>query len=185
VTLFLESFLNDHSTDDLVDALQAGDDAAFAELVRRHQAAVLRMARRYARDPHVAEEVAQETWIAVLAGIARFERRSSLRTWILSIAKRKAFARYEPWTDQLEPDELVGRDGPDACFAAHELRGRIRQALAALGGQRQAVVALRDVDGYSAAEVAQALGITPGNVRVLLHRGRLQLAAELRAYVQA
>ena len=99
-----------------MDALRAGDEQAFAELVDRHHASLVRVAVTYVRDRAVAEEVAQETWLAVLTGIERFERRSSLRTWIFRIlvnqAKTRAVRerRTVPFSTLEDPD--AGLSGP-------------------------------------------------------------------------
>jgi RNA polymerase sigma-70 factor (ECF subfamily) len=83
------------SSEDLgiVDRLRAGDETAFMELVQRHQAGMLRVARMYVSSQAVAEEVVQDTWIGVLQGIGRFEGRSSLRTWIYRILTNVAKTR--------------------------------------------------------------------------------------------
>jgi RNA polymerase sigma-70 factor (ECF subfamily) len=77
----------------LVEALRAGDESAFAELIDQHGPAMLRVAQLHVRDREVAKEVVQETWIAVLQGIDRFEGRSSLRTWLFGILSNKAKTR--------------------------------------------------------------------------------------------
>jgi RNA polymerase sigma-70 factor, ECF subfamily len=77
----------------LVAALRRGEEAAFVELVARHGASLLRLARTFVRDRAVAEEVVQETWLAVLDGIDRFEGRSSLKTWIFQILSNRAKTR--------------------------------------------------------------------------------------------
>jgi RNA polymerase sigma-70 factor (ECF subfamily) len=77
----------------LVAALRRGDEAAFVELVERYGASLLRLARTFVRDRAVAEEVVQETWLAVLNGIDRFEGRSSLKTWIFQILSNRAKTR--------------------------------------------------------------------------------------------
>jgi RNA polymerase sigma-70 factor (ECF subfamily) len=77
----------------LVAALRRGDEAAFVTLVDRHAASLVRLARTFVRDRAVAEEVVQETWLAVLNGIDRFEGRSSLRTWIFRILSNRAKTR--------------------------------------------------------------------------------------------
>jgi RNA polymerase sigma-70 factor, ECF subfamily len=79
--------------DMLVAALRNGDEAAFSYLIDRHHTAMVRVATLFCRDENVAEEVAQETWIAVLKGIEHFEARSSLKTWIFSILSNKAKTR--------------------------------------------------------------------------------------------
>ncbi len=78
------------SDQDLVDRLRAGDQDAFAELVRRYHRLMLRVARGYVRTDAVAEEVVQEAWLAVLRGIERFEGRSSFKTWLLRIVANRA-----------------------------------------------------------------------------------------------
>jgi RNA polymerase sigma-70 factor, ECF subfamily len=77
----------------IVERLRAGDEATFMELVQRHQAGMLRVARMYVSSQAVAEEVVQDTWIGVLQGIGRFEGRSSLRTWIYRILTNVAKTR--------------------------------------------------------------------------------------------
>src|SRR4051812_19618397 len=78
---------------DVVAALRRGDEAAFVALVTRHHAALRRVARRYVASDAVAEEVVQETWLAVLKGLPRFEGRSSLKTWIFNILANIAKTR--------------------------------------------------------------------------------------------
>src|SRR4051812_45706274 len=82
-------------TDDheLVQRLRDGDEMAFAELIDRYGAMMLRVAQMYVRDRATAEEVVQETWLAVLNGIDRFEGRSSLKTWIFQILSNRARTR--------------------------------------------------------------------------------------------
>lgn len=108
---------------DLVAALRAGDEAAFVTLVRRHQAALLRLARTFVRDRAVAEEVVQETWLAVLNGIERFEGRASLKTWIFQILANRARTRAvrerrsAPFSSLAGPD-----DDDDAVLDAERFR---------------------------------------------------------------
>src|SRR5690349_22661382 len=77
----------------LVAALRDGDETAFAALVDRHTPAMLRVARGYVASREIAEEVVQETWIALLKGIGAFEQRSSLRTWLFTILVNTAKRR--------------------------------------------------------------------------------------------
>lgn len=77
----------------LLAALRAGDERAFAELVRRYQPTMLRIARMYVKTPGAAEEVVQETWLGVLRGLDRFEGRSSVKTWIFRILVNQAKTR--------------------------------------------------------------------------------------------
>ena len=77
----------------LIERLRSGDEAAFASLVDRYHASLIRLAMAHVSDHSVAEEVVQDTWIAVLEGLDRFEGRSSLKTWIFSILIHKAKTR--------------------------------------------------------------------------------------------
>ncbi len=74
----------------LLDRLRQGDEGTFDELVTRHHSALIRMALAYVADREVAEEVVQDTWMAVIDGLSRFEGRSSLRTWVVGIMIHKA-----------------------------------------------------------------------------------------------
>jgi RNA polymerase sigma-70 factor (ECF subfamily) len=87
--------LEDESADEsaLVASLCAGDESAFAQLVDRYTPTMLRVARGYVRSHETAEEVVQETWIALIKGISKFEGRSSLRTWLFTVMINIAKAR--------------------------------------------------------------------------------------------
>lgn len=198
----------------VVAALRRGDEGVFAELVTAYSNALLRLAQDFVRTRSVAEEVVQETWLAVLEGIDRFEGRSSLKTWLFRILVNKAktrgareartvpFSSLVPASDETAVPEDRFR-GPDNQWAGHwaspprpldtypehrllarEVRGRIGQALEALPDSQRAVVTLRDVAGWDADEVCDALGLSEGNQRVLLHRGRAKLRTALEHYLE-
>jgi RNA polymerase sigma-70 factor (ECF subfamily) len=111
----------------LVAALRAGDGDAFGWLVDRYHAALRRLALGYVSSPSVADEVVQETWLAVITGIDRFEMRSSLKTWIYRILMNKARTRgvrehrSVPFsslddgtvTSRFSPDRFRGADDPE------------------------------------------------------------------------
>ncbi|HUR85286.1 MAG TPA: sigma-70 family RNA polymerase sigma factor [Solirubrobacteraceae bacterium] len=97
----------------LVAALRRGEEAAFVMLVDRHGAALLRLARTFVRDRAVAEEVVQETWLAVLDGIDRFEGRSSLKTWIFQILSNRARTRAVREGRSAPFSALAGADDDD------------------------------------------------------------------------
>jgi RNA polymerase sigma-70 factor, ECF subfamily len=114
----------------LVEALRDGDERAFRSLIERHHASLVRIARLYVGTPAVAEEVAQETWLAVLEGLNRFEGRSSLKTWIFSILTNRAKTRAlrerrsipfsalgddEPGEPAVEPERFLPADDPRAA----------------------------------------------------------------------
>jgi RNA polymerase sigma-70 factor, ECF subfamily len=197
----------------LVDRLRDGDEHAFATLLDRYQAPMLRIAMSHVGSRAVAEEVVQETWLGVLAGIDGFEARSSLKTWIFRIlvyrsitrARREgrsvpmsALDRDEPAVDPSrfidEPGPLHGHwasapaswNGvPEQRLLGRETRDHLARAIGTLPARQQQVVALRDVEGWSAAEVCAALDLSEANQRVLLHRARAKLRRELAAYLGA
>jgi RNA polymerase sigma-70 factor (ECF subfamily) len=179
---------------ELIDRLRAGDEDAFAEVVRAHHAALCRFARTFVGSPAVAEEVVQDTWLAVVRGVDRFEGRSSLRTWLFHILANRArtTATREQRTDTIDPDAdrfhkagewstppVPWADQVDDRLAAAQLASLARELLETLPATQRQVVVLRDVEGLSAADVADLLDISDGNQRVLLHRGRARLRAGL------
>jgi RNA polymerase sigma-70 factor, ECF subfamily len=194
-----------------LEALRAGDEAAFVTLVARHHDAMLRLARTFVRSDAVAEEVVQDTWLGVLRGIDRFEGRSSLRTWLLAIlvnrarsagareARTVAIGNLEadlpavPAVDHSRFDGSGAWSTPPQHWVedvenrldAAELRGALLAGLAALPDRQRAVVMLRDVDGLDSNEVCEVLSLTTANERVLLHRGRSRLRQALEDTIGA
>jgi len=196
----------------LVAVLRNGDEAAFRELVRCHHAALVRLARASVSSHAVAEEVAQETWLAVIQGIDRFEGRSSLKSWIFAILVNRARSRGVREQRSVPMSSLAGEgdDGPtvDAdrfakpgqrwnghwCsppapwepaerLLAQETRGVVADAIGGLPAQQRVVVSLRDVEGWSSQEVCALLELSEGNQRVLLHRGRARVRAALEDHI--
>src|SRR5688500_9479650 len=98
----------------LVGALREGDEVAFTALVRKHQSLMLRVARGYVRDARVAEEVVQETWVALLEGIDRFEGRASLKTWLFRVLVKRAITRGTRERRQVPFSSLAPADREDA-----------------------------------------------------------------------
>jgi RNA polymerase sigma-70 factor (ECF subfamily) len=194
----------------LVQALAAGDERAFNEVVGRYHHSLVRLARNYVRSEAIAEEVAQEAWCAVVTGIERFEGRSSFKTWLFSIVVNKARTRAErerrttPFSAFATPDEddsplaIEDRFAPDGHWSAPprawddperraaslELRAELRKALNELPERQRLVVTLRDVEGLEAEEVCRLLDLSAGNERVLLHRGRTRLRHALDRAVE-
>jgi RNA polymerase sigma-70 factor (ECF subfamily) len=182
----------------LIERLLAGDEEAFTTLVTRHQRAMRAVARLYTPDPSVAEEVVQETWVAILSGLRSFERRSSLRTWMFRILANRARSRGEreakivPLSSlaEAEPEAIVdaarfdGRgmwaipprrweaDTPEAIALRAELLAAVEAATEALPPRQRAAILLRDVEEVEPAEICEILGITDGALRILLHRAR-------------
>jgi len=200
---------------ELVARLRAGDEQAFMELVESLGPSMLRIARMHVRDRATAEEVVQETWLAVLNGLDRFEGRSSLRTWIFRILTNRAKTRGErdgrvvPFSAVINADAASGEGpsvDPDRFFPAdhpkypygwaappvawtqervleRETLEVLKEAISRLPDSQREVIRLRDVEGWSAEEVADALEISDVNQRVLLHRARSKVRAALEAYL--
>jgi len=198
----------------LVAALRLGDEAAFAELVERHTPSMLRVARGYVPNREIAEEVVQETWIALLRGIDRFESRSSLRTWLftvlVNVAKTRgvrerrdaevqvlAFtegtvdpARFrdagEHWAGHWKEHRapVPFPDTPEGSVLSDELIAVTRRELDKLPVRQREVVTMRDVLGMESAEVSALLEISAANQRVLLHRGRAAIRQALEDYLK-
>ncbi len=185
----------------LLERLRSGDEAAFVTLVAGHQDAMLRLASTFVSSRAVAEEVVQDTWLGVVRGIDRFEGRSSLRTWLLAIlvnrartagtreARSVAVGDAGPTVDRARFDASGGWSSPpehwvedaEQRLGAAELATHIHAALEQMPARQRAVVTLRDVDGLESDEVCELLSLSPGNQRVLLHRGRSQLRQALEA----
>ena len=198
----------------LIAALRSGDERVFVDLVDRHTPAMLRVARGYVPSHQIAEEVVQETWIALVKGIATFEGRSSLRTWLftvmINIAKTRgirerrdadaAVAAYtggtvDPARVRQAGDEVPGHwkpeqtpspfpDTPEGSVLGGELMAIARAAMDTLPDRQRTVVTLRDMLGFDSAEVCELLDISVANQRVLLHRGRAAVREILENYLQ-
>jgi RNA polymerase sigma-70 factor, ECF subfamily len=203
------------SDEQTVAALRAGDERAFRDLFARSYPTMKRVARAYAASDAVAEEIVQETWMAIVTGIDRFEGRSALGTWIFSILTNQAKShsarekRAVPFScvaprdadePAVDPDRFQKDDDawpghwatpprpwqkPERRLLSLEARDHLKAALAQLPDRQRTVVGLRDIEGHSAEEVCDLLGLSPENQRVLLHRGRSRLRTVLEEYLDA
>jgi RNA polymerase sigma-70 factor (ECF subfamily) len=203
------------SDEQTVAALRAGDEGAFRDLFARTYPMMKRVARAYVASDAVAEEIVQETWMAVVTGIDRFEGRSALGTWIFSILSNQAkthsaresralpFSSVAPRDTEepaVDPDRFQKDDEawpghwatpprpwqkPERRLLSLEARDQLKAALAELPDRQRLIVGLRDIEGHSAAEVCDSLGLSQENQRVLLHRGRARLRTALEAYLEA
>ena len=192
----------------VVRALREGDESAFTELVRRYQPSLLRVARMYVSNRAVAEEVVQETWLAVLKGIDRFEGRSSLKTWIFRILTNTAKTRAQREGRTVPFSSLATGEGPaepavelerftragywisppdswpEERLLSAEMRSVVEHAIADLPAAQRAVISLRDVEGWSAEEVRNVLDLSETNQRVLLHRARTKVRRAIDEYME-
>jgi RNA polymerase sigma-70 factor (ECF subfamily) len=198
---------------ELLQRLRAGDEAAFMDLVDRYGPLMLRIALSHVSSRAVAEEVVQESWLGVLKGLDRFEGRSSLKTWIMRIVANQARtrgererrsvplsalapadedgepavdpSRFRPFDDPRYPGGWTRppQDWPEEQLLAGETLELVRAAIAELPPRQQEVILLRDVEGWEPEEVSDALGLSAGNQRVLLHRARSKVRSRLEDYL--
>ncbi len=201
-------------TDDavLVKALAARDPEAFAYLLDRYHPALVRLAQQYVPNRAVAEEVVQETWLAVIEGIDRFEQRSSVKTWLfrilINIARSRGVQerRSIPFAtaatlDDDEPSVDPRRfrrlsrsargqwkrppnpwGNPEQRALDGEALETIRAAVDRLPPDQREVITMRDLLDWTAAEVCDALDVTDANQRVLLHRARSKVRGALERH---
>lgn len=200
-----------HDDADLVDALARGDEDVFSALMDRLHPDMHRAALGLLGDTDLADDVIQETWLAVVQGIGRFEARSSLRTWIFRILMNRAKTRAARERRYVALDEAAppaaGVDGtstrigwsatrrargpswhprpdPSEWVLAREVIRQIESAIETLPPNQRTTITLRDLEGWSSKEVCERLGITPGHQRVLLHRARQAVREKIRSYLE-
>ncbi|MFI5047751.1 MAG: RNA polymerase sigma factor [Acidimicrobiia bacterium] len=202
----------------LAARLRAGDEAAFAWMVDRYDGSLRRLARSYVSTADSADEVVQDTWLAVVKGIAGFEGRSSVSTWIYRILANIARSRgvreqrSVPFSSApgaldegagpaVDPERFVARatavgapvgawaapptpwnDEPEARLESRQTLDAVQAAIDALPSSHREVITLRDVEGWTAAEVCNALGLSETNQRVLLHRARSKVRRALEEH---
>jgi RNA polymerase sigma-70 factor (ECF subfamily) len=199
----------------LVEQAQAGSEEAFSELVRRHSPSMLRLARMYVPTAALAEDVVQETWLAVVKGLERFEGRSSFKTWLLRVLVNRAKTRGVrehrtiPFTSLGSGGEEEDGDGfaidplrfaddggwaspprrweddPEQALRSKEVRRIAEEAIAQLPERQRIVITLRDLEGLSSDEVRNALELSETNQRVLLHRARAKVRQALENWIDS
>jgi len=187
--------MNDAPSDaTLVSQAKAGDLAAFELLVSRHERQVYSVALRIVRHPQDAEDVTQQTFLSALEHLAGFREDASFSTWLMRIATHAAlkilrkrrgldFVSLEENTEQQEGMEGIAhpeyiadwKESPEQLVHRNETLKLIDEALGQLDEKHRLVFVLRDVEGLSIQETAEALGISESNVKVRLLRARLQL----------
>jgi RNA polymerase sigma-70 factor (ECF subfamily) len=182
-----ESQVEGDRESELIARARQGDRAAFAALVRAHQDEVYTLARRLVGDPHLAADVAQETLIRAWRAIPRFRGDARLSTWLYRITvntawtHRKRVRRHQVSSIDEHLDLAAPYDSqhPEVAGESFELRGRLRDALDRLPDSQREVVVLKDIYGWSHADIAQSMGISVTAAKVRLHRARAKLARDL------
>src|SRR5512142_3262263 len=175
------------SDQDLISAAKRGDRGALERLLERHQGKIYRFGMRMCRAEEDAKDVLQETLIAAARTLPEFRGASSLSTWLYTIArsfciKHRRRSKFAPESieslDAGEPARLAvqlpdpGR-GPDEALHGRRVESALEEAIGELEPMYREVLVLRDVEGLSAAEVAEILGLTVEAVKSRLHRARV------------
>jgi RNA polymerase sigma-70 factor, ECF subfamily len=190
----------------IVAELKAGSEEAFSWLIAKYHQPIYSLIARTIPDPTDAPDLTQDVFIKIYRGIGGFNGDSSLRTWIYRIALREASNQRRWWgrhkrqevtieaeagqTDDgrslLLKDTLVdGHESPFDLAAQEEVRHRVEEELRLIPEPFQAVVVLRDIEGFSYEEVAEILGVNLGTVKSRLMRGRAHLKARLAGFAEA
>ncbi len=184
------------SDTELVERFKGGDEHAFSQIVRRYQDKVFSLCLRWLGERSLAEEVAQDVFVALYRSLARFRGESSLSTWIYRVAvnhcknkrlysSRRRRDRHEPLEGRPRDDgparELpAGGRGTDALAERSEAQILVHDALQAISEEHRQVIIMRDIQDLDYHEIAEILELPRGTVKSRLHRARTELARVLR-----
>jgi len=192
---------------DLITALVAGDDRAFCEIINRFQHIMITIARAICGDTF-ADDVVQDAWIAIHKNICKFEQRSSLKTWVITIVSNEAKARLRRESRKVSLEELDGEtpgsyldgtqfahdghrltptpawhiESPEQLLEEKQLQRCINKTLNILPPAQKAAFLLRDIEQHSLENICEILQVSSANVRVLIHRARLTLMQVIDRY---
>ena len=180
---------------ELIMRARSGDENAFAQLVSAHASSVYGALRRFGLDAGEAEEVAQEVFLRAWRGLARFEGRAKLSTWLYRIAFNEAQRQLdrrrppvvEPGPEDEDPIVAIPdapQLGPEAQALDQEFEATLERALGELPAEWRAAVVLRDIESLSNEEAATVVGVRQAAFKSRLHRGRMQLRALLEPYLR-
>ncbi len=192
---------NNPATDDdlpLVHRAQSGDYAAFEALVEKYERRVFGLARRIVGRRHDAEEVVQQTFLSLIEHIDGFREEARFSTWLLRVAanhalallRKRAVRQAAPLSEDRSTDEGLPRpqyiaewrETPEEIASRRETRQLLDNALAEIDEKYRLVFVLRDIEGLSTEETADALNISISNTKVRLLRARLMLRERLTRY---
>jgi len=176
-------------------ALQSGDRAEFARLVNEFSGPIYRLGMRMLGNAQDAEDILQNTFLSVLVHLPQFEERSSLSTWLYRIAANEALMLIRKKKPQVDLDESDEFDEnvkpvqfvdwsalPENQLLSGESQRTLDHAIRKLPESQRLVFLLRDVEGLSIKETAEALSLTETNVKTRLLRARLFLREQLSTY---
>lgn len=188
---------------DLIERLRSGDERAFRSLVQRLQRSMVGVAIGFVRNRATADEVVQDTWLAVIEGLSTFESRSSLKNWIFAILANKARSRavrdgrtttVADFSGEVGDDEPIVDPSrfdssgswtdlptvweeltPERILGGRQMLAHVSDAIEQLPPAQRSVLVLREVEHMEPTEVSALLGISDANQRVLLHRARARV----------
>jgi RNA polymerase sigma-70 factor (ECF subfamily) len=187
----------DTSADEvLVERLRSGDSAAYDQLYAEYHRLVFNLAFRFFGEREEASDVSQEVYMSIFRHVARFSGASTLKTWIYRITLNTCLNRNRWWNRRMkkmtvplkevsgEEKHLISelrdtRSSPEESAFRSELGIQIQKVLNQLPKDQRAAVILRDLEGLSYDEIAEALGVSLGTVKSRIARGREQMRLEL------
>ncbi len=189
--------VNNSPTDFSLDALRSGDRAEFARLVDTYSGPIYHLGLRMLGNPQDAEDVLQNTFLNAMTHIAGFEGRSSLATWLYRIAANEALMLIRRRKPEVNIDDVEPQDAeedltpkqfvdwsalPEDELLSEEGKRAVDAAIQSLPDTLRMVFLLRDIQGLSIKETADALNLTEVNVKTRLLRARLHLRERLSTY---
>ena len=195
--------------DILIPKLLEKDEATYRDVVKAYHGMMVYVAKSIVGDA-IADEVAQESWVSVMKALPKFERRSTLKTWIMRIVSNTAKSRLRHESRTINVDNLEGLsesvinperfkegghwavppsiwqgDSPESLLASEQMQGVIDKALKDLGPLQRSVVSLRDIQGLDMDTICKILEVSESNARVLLHRARSQIREAVDQFQKA
>jgi RNA polymerase sigma-70 factor (ECF subfamily) len=186
---------------DLIQAINSGQTEKFHDLVKRYEQKLYNFSLRMCRNPSDAEDMIQDTFLNVFRYLKNFRYETKFKNWLYKVAastciKKRRKSKFAP-DKELSLDEFLPNDEaekPDNVpewamlpldkLLNEELSSVINKTILALPKKYRVVIVLRDIEGFSTAETAQILNLSPSNVKVRLHRARLYLRDKLKGYFE-
>lgn len=183
----------DETEADLLARCRQGDPNAFEDLVRRYQNRVFAVALRMLGDRAEAEDLCQEVFLKVFRSLGGYRGEAKFSTWLYSIVSHECLNRLRAWrpprqaraTDREGEAPALADPSPDAAtqLERRELAERLEEEIGRLRPEHRAILILRDLQGLSYEEIAEALGLELGTVRSRLHRARAELKERMAPYL--
>jgi RNA polymerase sigma-70 factor (ECF subfamily) len=180
--------MGERADHELVAAARDGDKGALEELLERHEGRVYRFGMTMCRDPEDAKDVLQDTLLAMARGVRDFRGASSISTWLYTVAR--SFCIKKRRRGKFDPERVHSLDtdaapeaarladpamAPDDALAGKQVEQALERAIGSLDPMYREVLVLRDVEGLTAPEVAEVLGVSVQAVKSRLHRARLSV----------